>query len=855
MQSRALLAAGSLLAIFTATPSLAQTAEAQALSNQADEAATEGETVVVTAQLREQRPIEVPFALTTYSGKFLDDLNIQEFEDLARFTPGFAVQNQSPNNPAISIRGITVDSGASFFEPRVSIYQDGVSIAKPRGAYVELFDIERVEISKGPQSTLYGRGALIGAVNIVQAKPRLDDTFGMVRGEFGNFDYWLGEAMLNAALSPNVGLRVSGRYKTRDGYVDSLLPGVEDFNSVETGAARAILRVEPSDTMTFDLIGNYQKDTPSGTSFKSLVYNPTDPVTGVVLGSTDPGDGAALAPGAGFEGGKDLGIDREVWGLTALAKMELSPVFTLNSITAYREFDSLEILDIDGTSLPIITGAEDADNKQFSQEFRLTWDNDGPVTAFVGASYFHEKGSQRTPVQFDERMALAQLAGALNGGGFIPGRPATDPAPASMFDNGVFNALLLQGVAGSFGYPLDFGTASLIAANLKSNHSETETNSSETDAFDIFGDLTWKVSPQVELGVGLRWTHDSKTTKISDSVLNGRSILGGFLGALSLPEPLRTQLITALAVPGAATIPPSILFPVPLFGLTFQPTNNNGDVIEADNKDNGFTWRAFARYEPNEDTSLYAIYARGRRPEVLSALNPAAPFGDPRFSLVDSETVDSFEVGAKTALMGRKLYFDGALFYYKYKNFQTIEQVGTTFITTNAGKAESYGLEAQVRYEPSRSLRMFANYAYNHARFKSGLLDGNRFRLAPEHTISAGFTWSGDVGPGRLDFTPAVTYQSKVFFDDNNDISALQLPPRTLVADLVQDEFQDGYALVSARLGYGLAGGKYRAELFVENLFDEEYIKDAGNTGDALGLPTFIAGEPRTYGVQLTARF
>ena len=867
MHSRALLAAGSLLALLTATPSLAQTTEQatdeavtaagqaldEAMTAASDEAV--GEDIVVTAQLREQRPIEVPFALTTYSGKFLEDLNIQEFEDLARFTPGFAVQNQSPNNPAISIRGITVDSGASFFEPRVSIYQDGVSIAKPRGAYVELFDVERVEISKGPQSTLYGRGALIGAVNIVQAKPRLDDTFGMVRGEFGNFDYWLGEAMVNVPLGSSAGLRVSGRYKTRDGYVDSLLAGVDDFNSVETGAARAILRVEPSDTMTFDLIGNYQKDTPSGTSFKSLVYNPTDPVTGALLGSTDPSDGAALAAGAGFEGGRDLGLDREVWGITGLAKVELSPAFTLNSITAYREFDSLEILDIDGTSLPIITGAEDADNKQFSQEFRLTWDNDGPVTAFIGASYFHEKGSQRTPVQFDERMALAQLAGALNGGGFIPGRPATDPAPAAMFDNALFNTLLLQGVAGSFGYPLDFVTASGIAANLKSNHSETETNSSETDAFDIFGDLTWKVSPQVELGVGLRWTHDSKTTRISDAVLNGRSILGGFLGALTLPEPQRTALISALAVPGAATIPPSIFFPVPLFGLTFQPTANNGDVFEADNKDNGFTWRAFARYEPNDNTSLYAIYARGRRPEVLSALNPAVPFGDPRFSLVDSETVDSFEIGAKTALLGRRLYLDGALFYYKYKNFQTIEQVGTTFITTNAGKAESYGLEAQVRYEPSRSLRMFANYAYNHARFKSGLLDGNRFRLAPEHTISAGLTWSGDVGPGRLDFTPAITYQSKVYFDDNNDISALQLPPRTLVADLVQDEFQDGYALVSARLGYGLAGGKYRAELFVENLFDEEYIKDAGNTGDALGLPTFIAGEPRTYGVQLTARF
>jgi len=859
MHSRALFAAGSLLALLVSTPSLAQTAESApaqpADPAAADETATEGESIVVTAQMREQRPVEVPFALTTYSGRFLDELNIQEFEDLARYTPGFAVQNQSPNNPAISIRGITVDSGFSYFEPRVSIYQDGVSIAKPRGAYVELFDIERVEISKGPQSTLYGRGALIGAVNIVQAKPNLDRTFGMVRGEMGNLDYWMGEAMVNAAISPNVGLRVSGRYKTRDGTVDSLLPGVDDFNSVETGAARAILRVEPSDKVTIDFIGNYQKDTPSGTSFKSLLYNPTDPVTGEVLDGRGIRDGAALAPGAGFEGGKDLGLDREVWGFTGLVKAELSPAFTLNSISAYREFHTLEILDIDGTSLPIITGGEDFDNKQYSQEFRLNWDNGGPISAFVGASYFHEGSRQRQSVQFDERFALARLADALNGGGFIPGRPATDPAPAGLLSDPTFDALLLQGVAGSFGYPLDPLIAAGIAANLKSNHREQDINESKTKAFDLFGDLTWKVSPKFEAGAGLRWTHDDKTTSISDSVLNGRSILGGFLGALSLPEPLRTQLLTALAVPGAATIPPSIFYPVPLFGVTFQPTANNGDEIDRDNKDDGFTYRLFARYAPNEDTSLYAIYARGRRPEVLAALNPEVPGGDPRFNLVDAETVDSFEIGAKTAILDRKLYLDGALFYYKYDNFQTLEQVGTTFVTTNAGKAQSYGFEAQVRYDPSRDLRLFANYAFNHARFKSGVLDGNRFRLAPEHTFSAGLTWGHDIGPGRLDFTPAITYQSKVFFDDNNDESALQQPPATLLPDLIQDEFQDGYALVSARVGYGLSGGRYRAELFIENAFDKKYIKDAGNSGDALGLPTFIAGEPRTYGLQLTAKF
>ena len=857
MNSRALSAAASLLALVSASPAVAQTAPASTAGSEpaapTDQSADEP-AIVVTAQLREQRQIDVPFAVTAYTGKFLEQQGIQEFEDLARFTPGLSVQNQSPNNPAINIRGITTDSGDAFFEPRVSIYQDGVSISKPRGAYVELFDIDRVEVSKGPQSTLYGRGALIGAINIVQAKPDLDETFGMIRGEYGNYDYMVGEAMVNAPLGPNAGIRIAGRYKKRDGTVENLLGG-PDFQSVETGAARASLRFKPSEKITFDIIGNYQKDTPNGTAFKSLAFRSTDPDTGEVLGGTGIDDGAALVAGTGFDGGRNLGLDRNVWGVSGLMKVELNNAFTLNSITAYRQFHALEVLDADGTSLPIITAADDARSKQYSQELRLSWNNGGSVTAFVGASYFHERGSDRTPAQFDEHAVLAQIAGALNGGGFIPLRPASDPAPISLIDNPAFSSLLLQGVAGASGFVLNPLVADAIAANFSDIHRETQTSFSKTDAFDIFGDVTFKVSPQFELGAGLRWTHDDKSSGVQAAVQNGRSVLGGFLGALTLPAAQRDALLLALAAPGARNIPPSPGYPVPVFGLTFQATPGDARFNQSF-KDDGFTWRALARYEPNDDSSLYAIYARGRRPKVLSALPPALPGAPARFEPASAETVDSFEVGAKTALLDRRLYLDGALFYYKYKNFQTTEQIGTIFITSNAGKAASYGFEGQARYRASRNLTLFANYAYNHARFKSGVFDGNRFRLSPDHTFSAGGTFATDLLGGRVDFTPALTYQSKVFFDNDNDRPDLQtLADGKIVADTVQDELQKGFALVSARVGYTVRGGAFRIEGFVDNLFDKKYIKDAGNTGDALGMATFIPGDPRTYGIQLTARF
>ncbi|WP_114953081.1 TonB-dependent receptor [Sphingosinicella terrae] len=831
--------AASVLALFASTPCLAQQV-----------APAEEESIVVTAQLREQSLVEVPMAITAVDGAFLDAFGLNDFEELSRFVPGFEVQNQSPNNPGFNMRGITSDSGSAFVEPRVSVFQDGVSISKSRGSYVELFDMERVEIVRGPQSTLYGRGALIGAVNLIQNKADPGGFEGLLRAGYGSHDSLLLEGMVNAPLGERAAVRVSGRYRQRDGYVENLLG--EDLNSTDTGAIRGTLRLEPADRVSIDVIGNYQEDHPSGTSFKSLAFNPTDPATGAVLGDGRPWTAATLAPGAGFEDGRPLGLDREVWGVTGIVRAALGDAFTLTSITAWREFDSLEIFDADGISLAALTAAEDAQGEQLSQELRLTYESDR-VTAFVGASYFNEEGSQRTPSQFDERILLARLTGTLNGGPLAPGRPASDPASSALFGQTAFTAALLQGAAAASGVALPAPLAAGIAANLKADHRETSTNFSETESFDIFGDVTVRVTDRLELGAGLRYSHDDKASGISAAVLNGRSILGGFIGALGLPAAQRDALLTALAAPGATSIPPSAQFPVPLFGLGSQPTPNNGETIVADLDDGGFTWRLVARYELTPTSSLYANYARGRRPELLSASPPATPFGAARFDLVDAETVDSFEIGARSQT--RDLLLDGSVFYYRYDNFQTTVQQGTLFVVTNAGEAEAYGFEGQARWRAGSGLSLFATYAFNHSRFTTGVRDGNRFRLSPDHSLSLGAIIGADIGPGRLSFAPSLTWRSRVYFDDDNDRPDLQtVATGALIADLVQDETQGGYALVNARLGYTL-DDRYEIELFVNNLLDEEYIKDAGNTGDAIGFPTFIAGEPRLYGVQATVRF
>ena len=799
-------------------------------------ATTELDEVVVTAQLRAQDPIEVPFALTAYTGDFLEKLGVQEFDQLSAFVPGFLVQNQSPNNPGFVMRGITSDSGAATAEPRVSVFQDGVSISKSRGSYVELFDLERVEIAKGPQSTLYGRGALIGAVNLVQNRAQPGETEAYANIEAGNEDYRMVEGALNLPVGETGGLRLATRLKTRGGSVENLLGG-EDYNAIETKAVRLSGAWAPSDAMRFDVIGNYQNDHASGTSFKSIAYEPADPNTGAVLGGKEPWEGAALTPGGDFDGGKTLGLSREVWGVTGLARINLNSAWTLNSTTAYREFDNYETFDADGVSLPILTAAEETHGEQWSQDLRLGFDNGGRLTGFVGAGWFHEEGYQRAPAQFDERLVLAQLAGLLDGS---PTAVGDNTLPLSVYPTvarNVLTSMLTPLGAGAYAAP--------ITANLDSNHIETSTNSSELTSYDVFADATYAFTDKFEMSAGVRYTRDDKTTGYASSV-DSRSALGALLAiqAGAIPAAQVPAFLAAMANPAFANLPASVF---PLFGLTSQPTANNGDFSYYDSEDDGVTWRVTARYELTDDTNLYANYARGRRPEVISASGPSAPGGAARFSPVDAETVDSYEIGAKSALLDGRLRVDGAVFMYNYENFQTTIQQGTQFITTNAGEAKSYGFEGQANFAVASMLDLFATYAYNHSRFENGIYDGNQFRLSPDNAASIGATWRLPVTGGEIEVQPTYTWQSKVFFSDDNDIPALQTA--NFVADLIQDEYQDAYGLLNLRIRYTPDSTNWGVEAFGENILDEEYIKDAGNTGDALGMPTFIAGRPAAYGL------
>lgn len=759
--------------------------------------ATAVEELIVTAQKREQRTLEVPIALTAYTGDFLDDVGVQEFEELSLLVPGFEVQNQSPNNPGFVMRGITSDDGGATIEPRVSVFQDGVSVSKSRGSYIELFGNARIEVAKGPQSTLFGRSALIGAVNIVQNKADPGGFAASAKFEVGNFNYRGLEAMVNVPLSPTLAVRFASRVKTRDGFVDNLLGG-RDFNSTDTAAYRAVVKWRPSDRLEADLILNYEENNPSGTSFKSLTYLPTDTLTGRVLGDLGRNSGAALASSDGFAGGRDLGLERTTWGVTGLVDYRISDTLRLSSISAFRRFKSLEVFDADGFSLPLFVFAEDARGDQYSQEFRINYDSGERLTAFAGVGYFHEDGSQAVPLQYNERVFAARATPALAGllGFTAPNVPAITT---------INSAAAL-------------GTLKLV-------HRETFQNYGRTTSYDVFADATYKVTDQFEVSAGIRYSNDDKRSGYRGTLDNGGSVLTSG-SAANAANPATARGIFLQSTPG---------------GLAQYQSFS----------DSGVTYRVVGRYAVSDDISLFATYSRGRRPEVLSPAAPLTPQGNARFTLVAAEIVDSYEAGAKTQWLDRSLSLEGSIYRFTYENFQTsIQTAPGVFQTISAGDASSTGFEGQLNWRPTSQLTVFGTYGYNNGRFDNGRFKGNSFRLSPDQTLSFGLNFTAPVWEGDLSILPTYTWQSRVFFDNDNDIPALQS-----TGDLIQDEVQGAYGLLNLRVSYQPTDANWRVEGFVSNLLDEEYIKDAGNTGGAFGIPTFIAGEPRYFGASFSVRY
>ena len=779
----------SLIALTAMLAAAPQAAFAQDSDTAAQDERASGNLIIVTAQKVEQRLQDVPITISATSGERIRDLGVTDLDELSSYVPGLLIQEQSANNPGIVIRGITSDSGSAQQGPRVTLYYNGVDISRSRGSYQAIYDLERVEVIKGPQATLFGTASAVGAISLVSAKPR-EGFSGEVRGGYGNFNQTLLGGFINAG-SDVVAVRLAGEWRTRDGYVENLNPNQrEDLYAQDQLGLRGSLRFTPSADFTLDLVATYDQQRNGGTPFISARFpafagapgGPSNAFVDANLGG-NPAGAAAL-------GDDQLGLNREVYDLNLTADYSFGDGWSFTTVNGYREFDSAEVFDADGSAAPFLEFAEIADGWQFSHEGRFTYQG-ASLRASAGWNVFIEDGRQNVPFATEEGIFLQCLT-TLFGAPLIPGIPCVAP-------DGSVPAAAVTGLATS-------GAATAIP------YTSVFENQGRNEAYSVFADVTWIPTDALELTAGIRFLNESRRS--------------GFF----------------------AVVPNSTLSRAPLVPGQIDTA---GQTFTAQKSFDAWLPRFNALYRISDDVNVFATVSKGRRSPVVQ-VGAARTGGQPvpNVQTIAEETVWNYEGGIKLA-SGRVSGSVG-VYYQIYDDFQvSVAQLDANgnptgaFVTASAGKASNLGVEAELAVDVTDWLNVFGNFGYIDGGIDrdgafSPAFSGARFRLQPEWQASAGFTVDHEFGDGMRFFaTPSITHRSRIFFE---------VPNNPLIS-------QQAVTLVNARFGLGFGDGRYEVAGFIRNAFDEDYLLDAGNTGGAFTIPTFIPAEPRFYGVEVTARF
>jgi outer membrane receptor protein involved in Fe transport len=699
-----------------AFPAFAQTAA----QPQAEEET--GGDIIVTAQKIQQRAVDVPITISALTGDRMAELGVSDLDELSNYIPGLNIQEQSANNPGIVIRGITSDSGSAQQGPRVTLYYNGVDISRSRGSYQAIYDLERVEVIKGPQATLFGTASAVGAISITSARPRAGFS-GEITGGYGNFDQTLLSGFVNAGNDVVAG-RVAFEWKTRDGYVENLSERQEeDLYAQDQLGVRASLRFTPNDALTVDLIGTYDRQRHGGTPFISRRL-PTEAGPGDPFGVAHLG-GSPLS--AEVLGSDQLGLVRDVYDVNLTASYELADGLTFTTVNGYRDFDSREVFDADGSAAWFLEFGEIAQGWQASHEGRFNY-SDPSWRASFGWNVFVEDSIQRVPFSSEEGIFL-QCASTLAGAPIIPGLGCIN-------DQGIVTAAQATALATG-------------GALTQVPYSSTFENQGRNDSYSVFADTTWIPTPALELTAGVRVLIEQRHS--------------GFRA--SVPRPLLNPTATSL-IPGQ----------VDTGGRTFENEESYAAVLPRFN----------ALYRLSDDVNIFATVSKGRRsPVVQLDAQRVGGVAVPRRNLVAEEVVWNYEAGLK----GSVGPVSGTLgvYYQRYEGFQ-VSVVGSDGIarTQSAGTASNLGVEAELSVRPTRWLNLFGNVGY----IDGGIDDkpeiapafrGARFRLQPEWQAAAGFTIDAPLDNGlRFFATPSVTYRSRIFFEVPNNI-AISQGPVTLV--------------------------------------------------------------------------
>jgi iron complex outermembrane receptor protein len=780
------------LALFSTTalsamPALA--ADADSASASADEA-IRGD-IIVTARRRNERIQDVPVAANAFGGEQLAATRTYNLRDLQQLTPSLVVTNTNPRNTSINIRGLgnNVSVYNDGLEPAVGVYVDQVYLARPGQAVFDLSDVDRIEVLRGPQGTLFGKNTSAGAVVVTTKSPTFDPEAG---GDItlGNYGFRQIHAYASGALVDEVlAARLYVSKTDRDGYMTNRFDGgdTQDYHDFEL---RGQLLFTPSADFKLRVIGDYGRQrSQTAAAVLTGVIRQYDNGSNFANNYNDRATRLGYQPAPIDPDARLLDVDADPrykmnqWGVAAIADLTI-PGNTLTSVTAYRAWNWYPHNDGDATNLDAGSDFHQSnEQRQFSQELRIA--SEGPREIdYVAGLYYLWQSIDAESVNAYGRQAAAWFVA-----------PNVDQTAAAAALNGYTIIGLSKPV---------------------------------TNSYAAFGQAIWHITPTIDLTGGLRYTYETKSG-FFDQTATGASLAGLTPAQLAAANTIRAR-----------------------YGVANSYTSRT--------REGRLSGSATLSWKVTPDALVYATYGRGHKFGGLNLANitTTGPFAaDP---VIKPETIDSYELGVKTAWFGNKLTANLAAFWTDDNDYQTtVVDVDRNNISyfTNVGAVRTRGFEGDLRADPAPWLSLYASGAYTDAKYVSYRnspcpieiigqatcdLSGQRLPGVSKWAASAGGEAHAGVGSvlGRdseLYFGADYSYRSNFYTTAN--LSRYSLIP--------------SYSLVNARVGVRTLDGVVDVQVWARNIGDTLYYQSlsAGTTGSITGT----LGDPQTYGLTVRTRF
>ncbi|WP_374405769.1 TonB-dependent receptor [Pelagerythrobacter sp.] len=862
-----------LLCSVAAVPAYAQTAPANDPATETQEADDDDGVIIVTANRREENLQDVSGVVQALDAEQLRQDGISELRQLQIAVPGLSIANQE-GNVEIFIRGVGSANNTELGDPGAAPHLNGTYIPRPRGLGLMFYDLERVEVNKGPQGTLYGRNALAGTLNIITAKPRLGEFGGYAQAEIANRSSYGAEGALNVPLGDTIAMRAAGYYINRDYGFRNVSTGEQARNLKPAGleenyAGRLSLLWEPDDRLSVSIVGDYGKET--GTGYPGANIYSAVIATGLRPDKLDLKDVVYR----GMQGD----MENELWGVQGKINYDFGS-FTGEVTGSYR---SVDFYQANASSEGIDHPGRDLDGFQYDNFSNNFWQSRSKSQVYEARLFANDDQRFRWNVggfYFTEDQAVGYLALADRGYCCYSGTEFTMPDV-------------------------------------------------DGESFAFYGDGTYDVTDRLRFLAGIRYTEEKKSRYGIGG--NWALTLGGEGFACCFSTRLGTEgfkpnlldrpnfdvsgidtlqgraqfLVEGIKMPGLRDTL------IDQIGSIANGTSPNGTCIDRPDIDNGFVdcpadggfsfveltipdqqigqskfdfvdWRAGLEFDVSPDNMLYAKVSTGHK---------SGGFNDSFNGSTIPETFSPeklvvYEIGSRNGFdaFGRRAIFNLTGFYYDYSDqvFQDLTCInlddsqtppvcnGYSLVNRNIGASRIYGAEAELRLKLPANYALDLNAAYLDTKVTEGVvadaraqdfdaggesplvsLVGNRLPLASKMNLSARLSQWFDIGPGRFDWQALLNYRSSFFLSQFNedDIVFLDGTRQTALEAGFPDR-QKGF--VTLNLGAGYSVGNFRLEAWASNFLNEEASQKA-LVGSALNIR--FLNDVRTYGLRARVTF